>query len=106
MLKNYRYTVNYEIVESIEIDIVRQDYSMPVVNRVITNKDTIKTIIKDYINKSHEASILKGRLTYRLGIKSYGSIDVEWIGISSDYIKTNRGWFKTRRNLEDYLKAL
>lgn len=99
-----RYNIDCKEVKSIEIELVHiEDASIPRKNRVLTNQDSLITIIRKYVNKSHKASILKARLKYRVGIHYTNSSEVTWIGVTDQYIKTDKGWFKMRHNLEEYL---
>ena len=98
------YNVDSGMIQSLEVELVHSDdVSIPNNNRIITNKDSILTIIKKHINTSHKASIFKGRLKYRIGVHYYGLQDVVWIGVTDKYIKYGEDWYKMRKNLSVYL---
>jgi len=94
-----KFKVNYREVISVEVR-YRND-SLPY--QVITNRDSIKHLVKKYINKNHYELVIKANKNYHLKLNLKDS--AIYISSSGKIMKTDNGYFITRRPIENYLNA-
>ena len=72
-------------------------------HHLITNKDSIKHLVKRYINKNHYELVINARGNYHLKLNLKDSSI--YISTSGKIIRTNLGNYITRRPIENYLNA-
>lgn len=95
-----KYQFNYRSIRSIDI-ISKRDTTY---FQHITQKDSIKTIVKSYINRSHYELIIKPRGVYNLNI-NFTDDTHKQISTAANFIITEKGAFVIKRSLETYLDA-
>ncbi len=96
----YRYKINYKKVNSILIE-SKKDSSNQL---LVSQKDSIKTIVKKYINKNHYELVIKPRGEYLLRFRMNDN-SVKQISAGGNYLITEKGPFITKRKLAAYLNA-
>ncbi|MBK7183866.1 MAG: hypothetical protein IPH89_13555 [Bacteroidetes bacterium] len=94
-----KFKINYKEVQSVEVWHGNDTLS----HHLITNKDSIKHLVKRYINKNHYELVLKASRNYHLKLNLKDSS--VYISTSGRIIKTDEGYFITRRPIENYLNA-
>ncbi len=94
-----KFKVHYRDVNSVEVRYGKD--SLP--RQVITNRDSIKHLVKKYINKNHYELVIKARGNYHLKLNLKDSSI--YIITSGKIIRTNLGNYITRRPIENYLNA-
>ncbi len=94
-----KFKVHYREVNSVEVRYLND--SLPC--QVITNRDSIKHLVKKYINKNHYELVIKARRNYHLKLNLKDS--AIYISTSGKVIKTDQGNYITRRPIENYLNA-
>ncbi|MBL7889302.1 MAG: hypothetical protein JNL24_07095 [Bacteroidia bacterium] len=96
----YRYKINYKEVNSIVIANKKDSVDQ----LLITQKDSIKTIVNKYINKNHYELVIKPRGEYELKFEMNDKT-IRHISAGSSFIITEKGPFKTKKNIVAYLNA-
>ena len=94
-----KFKIHYKEVQSVEVRYGNDT----ICNQVITNKDSIKHLVKKYINKNHYELVIKARRNYHLKLNLKDSS--VYISSSGKIMKTDNGYFITRRPIENYLNA-
>ncbi|MBN8697137.1 MAG: hypothetical protein J0L87_11470 [Bacteroidetes bacterium] len=96
----YRYKINYKEVNSIVIEHKKDSLNL----RLITQRDSIKTIVKKYLNKNHYELVIKPRGEYELVFKMNDNT-VKYLSAGTNCIITEKGPFITKKNIVAYLNA-
>lgn len=96
----YRYKINYKEVNSVVIANKKDSLDQ----RLITQKDSIKTIVKKYINKNHYELVIKPRGEYELKF-NMNDKTIKHISVGASFIITEKGPFITKKNIVAYLNA-